>query len=86
MSELDVIVIGAGAAGLAAARRLATARLSIRVLEARNRLGGRHYFANGKRISQDRYELMTAMSTHTDCFCTRRRDTTTRHFKTIHLP
>jgi monoamine oxidase len=41
MSELDVIVIGAGAAGLAAARRLATARLSIRVLEARNRLGGR---------------------------------------------
>jgi monoamine oxidase len=41
MRELDVIVIGAGAAGLAAARRLATARLSIRVLEARNRLGGR---------------------------------------------
>ena len=41
MSELDVIVIGAGAAGLAAARRLATARLSVRVLEARNRLGGR---------------------------------------------
>jgi monoamine oxidase len=41
MSELDVVVIGAGAAGLAAAQRLATARLSIRVLEARNRLGGR---------------------------------------------
>ena len=41
MSELDVIVIGAGAAGLAAARRLATARLSVRVLEARDRLGGR---------------------------------------------
>jgi monoamine oxidase len=41
MSEFDVIVIGAGAAGLAAARRLATARLSIRVLEARDRLGGR---------------------------------------------
>jgi monoamine oxidase len=41
MSELDVIVIGAGAAGLAAARRLATARLAVRVLEARDRLGGR---------------------------------------------
>jgi monoamine oxidase len=41
MGELDVIVIGAGAAGLAAARRLATARLSVRVLEARDRLGGR---------------------------------------------
>jgi monoamine oxidase len=41
MSEFDVIVIGAGAAGLAAARQLATARLSIRVLEARSRLGGR---------------------------------------------
>jgi monoamine oxidase len=41
MSELDVVVIGAGAAGLAAAQRLATARLSIRVLEARSRLGGR---------------------------------------------
>jgi monoamine oxidase len=41
MSELDVIVIGAGAAGLAAAGRVATARLSVRVLEARDRLGGR---------------------------------------------
>jgi len=41
VNEFDVIVIGAGAAGLAAVRRLATARLSIRVLEARNRLGGR---------------------------------------------
>jgi monoamine oxidase len=34
MSELDVIVVGAGAAGRAAARQLATARLSVRVLEA----------------------------------------------------
>ncbi len=41
MSEFDVIVIGAGAAGLAAAQRVATARLSVRVLEARDRLGGR---------------------------------------------
>jgi monoamine oxidase len=41
MSEFDVVVIGAGAAGLAAARRIATAPLSLHVLEARNRVGGR---------------------------------------------
>jgi hypothetical protein len=50
-----------------------------------NRLGGRRYFASGKQISQDRYELMNAMSKHTDCFCTRRRGDIIRHFKTIHL-
>ena len=41
MSEFDVVVIGAGAAGLAAARRIATAPLSLHVLEARDRAGGR---------------------------------------------
>lgn len=41
-SEVDVAVIGAGAAGIAAARRLAEARrVSVLVLEARNRVGGR---------------------------------------------
>jgi len=38
---LDVIVIGAGAAGLAAGRTLLDAGLSVRVLEARDRIGGR---------------------------------------------
>jgi monoamine oxidase len=41
MNEFDVVVIGAGAAGLAAARRIATAPLSLHVLEARDRAGGR---------------------------------------------
>lgn len=39
--SLDVIVIGAGAAGLAAARRLSGAGMSLLVLEARGRIGGR---------------------------------------------
>src|SRR5215467_7846600 len=45
MGECDVIVIGAGAAGLGAARRLSAAGLAVRVLEARNRLGGRAWTA-----------------------------------------
>lgn len=45
MTDPDVIVIGAGAAGLSAARRLAAAGLMVQVLEARNRLGGRAWTA-----------------------------------------
>ncbi|MDR7038663.1 monoamine oxidase [Methylobacterium sp. BE186] len=37
----DVIVIGSGAAGIAAARRLSERSLSVAVLEARDRVGGR---------------------------------------------
>ena len=37
----DVIVIGAGAAGLAAASKLGRAGVSVLVLEARDRIGGR---------------------------------------------
>jgi monoamine oxidase len=40
-SEVDVAVIGAGAAGLAAAHELAAASLDVLLVEARDRIGGR---------------------------------------------
>src|SRR5438270_5850258 len=39
--EIDVVVIGAGAAGVAAARQLSDARVPVVLLEARDRIGGR---------------------------------------------
>jgi monoamine oxidase len=41
MTSPDVIILGAGVAGLAAARDLTVAGLRVQLLEARNRLGGR---------------------------------------------
>ncbi|HLN07720.1 MAG TPA: FAD-dependent oxidoreductase [Xanthobacteraceae bacterium] len=41
MQDAEVVVIGAGAAGVAAARRLADAHVRVVVLEARDRVGGR---------------------------------------------
>jgi monoamine oxidase len=40
---IDVLVIGAGMAGLTAARELRRSGLGVRVVEARNRIGGRVY-------------------------------------------
>jgi monoamine oxidase len=40
-NDMDVIIIGAGAAGLAAARELGRSGLSVSILEARDRIGGR---------------------------------------------
>ena len=45
---VDVVVIGAGAAGIGAARRLANSRLSVLVLEARDRPGGRAHTLTGR--------------------------------------
>jgi monoamine oxidase len=43
MSDDDIVVIGAGAAGLAAARRITALGSRVRVLESRQRLGGRAF-------------------------------------------
>jgi monoamine oxidase len=45
-SDPDLIILGAGAAGLAAAAELASAGLKIVVLEARDRVGGRMFTTN----------------------------------------
>jgi monoamine oxidase len=43
MNEVDVLIIGAGAAGIAAARSLAGEKLSFLIAEASDRLGGRAF-------------------------------------------
>jgi monoamine oxidase len=45
-TDVDVIVVGAGIAGLAAARELVRAGLSVQILEARDRIGGRIFSAH----------------------------------------
>jgi monoamine oxidase len=46
-SDFDVAIVGGGAAGIAAARRLQAANVNCLLLEARDRLGGRAWTVNG---------------------------------------
>ena len=43
MADVDVVIVGAGAAGLAAAKTLRAAGREVRVLEAMDRIGGRSW-------------------------------------------
>jgi len=51
LDEADVIIIGAGAAGLAAARYLSNYGRSVILLEARNRIGGRILSVRDSRLN-----------------------------------
>ncbi len=53
MMDADVIVLGAGAAGLACARHLANAGVRVVVLEARDRVGGRVLEATKGAVSAE---------------------------------
>lgn len=48
-ADLDVVIIGAGAAGVAAGHRLAAAGARFRIIEARDRLGGRGFTVSDPR-------------------------------------
>ena len=50
-AELDILIIGAGSAGVSAARRLTGAGLSFALLEARQRIGGRAHTLDHRLVA-----------------------------------
>ncbi|MEU3608112.1 NAD(P)/FAD-dependent oxidoreductase [Streptomyces sp. NPDC035033] len=59
---MDVVVVGAGVAGLAAARRLTGAGLSVAVLEAEPAIGGRHATGTADGFRLDRVGRLLTLS------------------------
>jgi monoamine oxidase len=57
MHDCDIVVVGAGLAGLSAARELAGAGLDVQVLEARDRVGGRTLSQPIEEDPSDVFEL-----------------------------
>ena len=47
---IDVIIVGAGAAGLSAGRLLSQSEKSLYILEARDRIGGRIHTLTERRV------------------------------------
>jgi monoamine oxidase len=53
VSHFEIIVVGAGMAGLAAARTLQTAEFSVKILEGRDRIGGRTFTDSSLGVDVD---------------------------------
>ena len=63
-SDYDVVVVGGGMAGAAASREVSKAGLRTLLLEARNRLGGRTYYAPfGDKKGRARWQLYLLAAT-----------------------
>ncbi|WP_455713296.1 FAD-dependent oxidoreductase [Streptomyces xiamenensis] len=67
--DSDVVVIGAGTAGLAAARRVRDAGLTVTVLEAADRVGGRMATASRDGFLLDRGSRLTAPGLPEEAVC-----------------
>ncbi|MGW8850307.1 FAD-dependent oxidoreductase [Streptomyces xiamenensis] len=67
--DSDVVVIGAGTAGLAAARRVRDAGLTVTVLEATDRIGGRMATASRDGFLLDRSSRLTAPGLPEEAVC-----------------